>query len=195
MQKRLSLLVCVLAVLVISTPGILAQHTIEYKLNINNTAHNVYVPGLGEILPSGLGPLTSYSTPPHFYIASYLSNQLSGLVASEGRNLYYGKGPGNHTIGIQQDLQNSRMLLTFTQGDWQNIERVILLIEAGKFLMELSPAFGFPSAGALYPVTIMLRYPGIDLTGDLTTGKGSMSLAIENKGLVGDNLTINIEKS
>jgi hypothetical protein len=198
MLNRSSFIVCILAVLVIALPAVSAQNTIEYKLNINNTDHYVYVPGEA-VIDTSSGPATnSYSNPPHFYIASYLlgsSTLLSGLVASQGQNLYYESGSGYHTIGIQQDLQNSRVLLTFTQGEWQDIERVIPLVETGKFLMELSPAFGFPSTGALYPVTIMLRYPGIDLTGDLTTGKGSMSLAIENRGVVDGNLTINIEKS
>ncbi len=160
----------------------LGQHTVEFSLIINNTDNTVYIPGRGEMSSSSLGSTTNYPNPPHFYLASYLSNLLTGIVAKDALNLFYGSDSSSHTLGIQQDSGDARIFIPATVGDWNNIDRRMRMIEKGKFLTEFSPSFGFPMSGFYYTVTIMLRYSGINLTGDPVLGKGRMKLRIENLG-------------
>jgi len=174
-------------------PSVYAQHTFEIFLVLNNTENTVYIPGIGELPSSGLGPIKSY-IPEHFYIASYSNNFLTGLVAKHGLKIMYGSEGEFHTLGIQQNLDNSRIFLPVTLGDWRVIERRIPLIEAGKFLIEFSPVFGF-SMSSLYSTVVMLKYAGINLTGDEILGKGRMKLIMENLGVNNGNVMVRIGKS
>ncbi|MCJ7816958.1 MAG: hypothetical protein MUP55_03825, partial [Candidatus Aenigmarchaeota archaeon] len=140
-----------------------------------------------------LGGETPYSSPPHFYLASYSAGFLNGLAAKNGQNLVTGSGSDSHFIEIEQELNSSRVYLTATQGDWQAMENRIPLIEAGRFLSQISPSFAFP-LGGFYPIRLLLKYPNIDLAGDMVIGKGQHKLVIENKGVSGGKPVVEIRK-
>lgn len=188
MQKLLW--ISVMLVVFLAVPNVSA-YTLSVRLNINNTANTVYIPGVGEQPSAGISG--QYSSPPHFYLASYSGGLLNGLAAKNGQNLVTGSGSDSHFIEIEQELNSSRVYLTTTQGDWQAIENRIPLIEAGRFLSQISPSFAFP-LGGLYPIRLLLKYPNIDLAGDLVLAKGQHKLVIENKGVSGGKPVVEITK-
>jgi len=190
-MKRLLVFLLVIAV---SAAPAGAQHTMEVSVVINNTDNNVYVPGIGEMDSSGLGAFNEY-VPEHFYIASYLGGVVTGLAAKEGIKVFYGGSQGRHVIGVQQALDGPGVFVAMTRGDWQAIDRRMDIIEAGKFLMEVSPVFGFDIQGMYYPVTIMLRYSGIMLVGEKYLGTNRVRLSIENVGVSDGNVNVEITKS
>jgi len=170
-----------------------SAHVLSVRLNVNNTQNTVYIPGIGEQASGGLGAETSYSSPPHYYLASYRNGFLSGLAARNGENLLAGTGSDYHFIEIEQNLTNSRIYLAATQGDWHVIGSRIGLIEAGSFLSQISPSFAFP-LGGLYPIRLLLKYPNIDLEGNLILGKGQHRIVIENKGVSGGKPVVEIRR-
>lgn len=157
-----------------------AQSSLSLKLTLNNTNHNVYVPGAGEMASSGLGPETIYGSPPHYYIASYLSGLLIAMASGEGQFLSTGSVSGNHTIGFEQGL-GKPVFLAFTRGDWQTIDGMAGDMESGEFLRYVSPSFAF-GLGTYHPLKVALRYTGIDIGGSLGASRGIYKLVIENKG-------------
>jgi len=187
-----SLLAAFLACAFLILPNASA-HTLSVRLNINNTLNTVYIPGIGEQASGNLGMQTSYSSPPHFYLASYGGGFLCGLAAKNGEGLVTGNGSDYHFIEIEQNLTGSRLFLAATQGDWHAIDSRITLIETGKFLSQISPSFAFP-LGGLYPVRLLLKYPNIDIEGNLILGKGQHRVVIENKGVSGTRPVVEIRK-
>jgi hypothetical protein len=169
-----------------------SARTLTAKLTINNTQNTAYIPGIGEV-PSGSLGSTSYPSPPHFYLASYSGGFLNGLAARNGQSLAAGNGSDSHFLQLEQNLTNSRIYLAAAPGDWHAIDNRISLIEAGKFLSQISPSFAFP-LGGLYPIRLLLKYPNIDIAGDLVLGKGQSRLIIENKGLSGGKPVVEIRK-
>jgi hypothetical protein len=169
-----------------------SAYTLNIRLNINNTANTVYIPGVGEQPSSGISG--EYTNPAHFYLASYQGGFLNGLAAKSGQRLSLGSDSDSHFLEVEQNLSNSRIFLTSTQGDWHAMDSRISLIEAGKFLSQVSPSFAFP-LGGLYPLRLLLKYPNIDIAGDLILGKGQYRLVIENKGLSGGKPVVEIRKS
>lgn len=167
-------------------------HTIQIKLNINNTSNTVYIPGIGEVSAGGLGS-ANYTDPPHFYLASYSGSYLTGLVAADGNSLGVSNTATYHTLEIDQDM-GEKTFLVLSQGDWNNIDKEIIGVESGKFLKYPSPSFGF-GLGDYYPVTVLLGYTDIDIEGSLDQSKGILKLTIENKGISGDRPVIEIRKS
>lgn len=167
-------------------------HTIQIKLNINNTSNTVYIPGIGEVSAGGLGP-ANYTDPPHFYLASYSGDYLTGLVAADGNSLGVSNTGTYHTLEIEQGMGEKTFLL-LSQGDWNNIDKEIIGVESDKFLKYPSPSFGF-GLGDYYPVTVLLGYTDIDIEGILDQSKGTLKLTIENKGISGNRPVIEIRKS
>ena len=170
--------------------GTASAYTMDVRLTISNTGNTVYVPDVGE---QSAGFSGEYLTPSHFYLASYSGGFLNGLAAKGGQRLAVGGGSGTHFLEIEQNLTNSRIYLASAQGDWHAIDNRISLIEAGKFLSQVSPSFAFP-LGGLYPIRLLLKYQDIDLAGDLMLGKGLTRLVIENKGLSGGKPVVEIRK-
>ncbi len=181
------------AALLVMFPTVNSQgHTIQIKLNINNTSNTVYVPGVGETPAGSLGSAT-YSDPDHYYLASYSGSYLTGLVAADGNSIGVSTASGYHTLELDQDA-GEKALLVFSQGDWDSIEKEILGLEQGKFFKYPSPSFGF-GLGEYYPVMVMLRYTDVDLDGSLDQSKGSFKLTIENKGVSGGKPVVGLRKS
>ncbi len=176
----------------LAVPNVSA-YALSVRLTINNTVNTVYIPGVGEQPSGSLGGETSYPSPPHFYLASYSGGFLNGLAAKNGQNLVTGSGSDSHFIEIEQELNSSRVYLTTTQGDWQAMENRIPLIEAGRFLSQISPSFAFP-LGGLYPIRLLLKYSNIDLAGGMVLAKGQHRLVIENNGVSGGKPVVEIRK-
>lgn len=187
-------LVVILAIVaVLLFPDVQGQgHTIQIKLNINNTSNTVYIPGTGEVSAGSLGSAT-YTDPDHYYLASYSGSYLTGLVAAGGKSLGASTSSGYHTLELDQDV-GGRTLLVFSQGDWDNIEKEITGLEQGKFSAYPSPSFGY-GLGDYYPVTVMLRYTDIDIEGSLDQSKGIFKIVIENVGISGDKPVVELRKS
>jgi len=197
MQKggyALAFFVMVLAMLtVMFFPQVQGQvNTVQIKLNINNTSNTVYIPGVGEVQAGSLGS-ENYADPPHYYLASYSGNYLTGLVAADGNSIGVGNTGTYHTLEMDQDSDEG-VFLVFSQGDWNAIEKEILPIEDGKFLKYPSPSFGF-GIGTYYPVMVLLGYTDIDIEGSLDQSRGTLKLSIENKGVSGDRPVVEIRKS
>ncbi len=171
-------LLVILTFLILLIPSVQAQ-SLQLELVINNTSHDVYIPGQGESPSSGLSQ-SVYSTPPNFYIASYLSGLMVALASGYGQSLSTDSGSGYHVIGLEQDL-GEPAFLAFTSGDWQVAESRIGDIETGDFLDYISPSFSY-GLGDYHPLMVALHYSGIDIDGSLGSTKGIYKLVIENKG-------------
>ncbi|UCD06894.1 MAG: hypothetical protein JSW41_03595 [Candidatus Aenigmatarchaeota archaeon] len=186
--------VIILAIFVLfSFPKVQGQgHTIQIRLNINNTSNTVYIPGVGEV-PSGSLGTVNYTSPPHYYLASYSGGYLTGLVAADGNSLGVSNTVTYHTLEIDQDAEEETFLV-LSQGDWNNIEKEIVGVESDKFLKYPSPSFGF-GLGDYYPLTVLLGYTDIDIEGSLDQSKGILRLTIENKGISGNRPVVEIRKS
>lgn len=192
-RKDVFVIFVMLAVAIILFPSAQGQgHTMQVRLTINNTGNTVYIPGVGEAPAGSLGSAT-YDNPPHYYLASYSGSYLTGLVAYAGNSISVSSTASSHTLGVDQDIGISTMLV-FSQGNWSNIEKVILPVESGSFMKNPSPSFGF-GLGTYYPVTVLLRYTDIDIAGSLDQSKGMLKLTIENMGVSGGKPVIEIRKS
>jgi hypothetical protein len=193
-KAYLTALIIVMAITaVLVFPDVQGQgHTIQIKLNINNTSNTVYIPGTGEISAGSLGSAT-YTDPNHYYIASYSGSYLTGLVAADGNSLGASTSSGYHTLELDQNV-GEKALLVFSRGDWDSIEKEIVGLERGKFFTYPSPSFGY-GLGDYYPVTVMLRYTDIDIDGSLDQSKGIFKIVIENMGISGDKPVVELRKS
>ena len=167
-------------VLVLALSGLVQAQTLDVSLTINNTQNSVYIPGTGEIPSGSLGAGTIYF-PDSFYIASYLGNELYALAAGYGISLYASNDAGTHTMSLRQSLQDSRVLLGFTTGDYNRVSRAMPSIEDGSFFREIAPSFSF-GTGYLNPIKILLSYDDINITGNLRISSGYRKLTISNTG-------------
>jgi parallel beta-helix repeat protein len=156
--------------------------SIQVKLVLNNTSSKVYIPGVGEKTFSGLTSST-YLTPDHFYLASYLNNVLISLVFSFEKpvSIFTGKTSNTYSLGMDQKFSNSRVFLVFSKGDWRTIDKRMEMIEKGEFLSKVSPSFAF-GLGKQYPIRVALEYNDIAINGSLTVGRGYHKITIENIG-------------
>ncbi len=174
--------------LLVMVPVVSAQSSLHVDVVVNNTANDVYIPGEGVMPSAGVPDMTYMSNP--LFIASY-SSVVTGLTSMSGDYVRTAGGPGNHTIGIVQPLVNSRVLLAFTEGDWQVIDNRMGLIESGDFFRRITPSFAF-GLGTEYVIRLILHYPGVDIEGGLEFSKGIYRLIIENKGMSGGKPLVEI---
>ena len=174
--------------------GSAQAQTLNVKLTVNNVANDVYIPGTGEVASGSLGSGTTYSTPEHFYIASYLGNLMYALVAASGTSLYASNDLSSHTIQINQPIQGSRVHMGFTQGDYTNIENVIAAIEDGTFWLEIAPSLSF-GVGYLNPVKVLLAYQDINITGNMFLHSGLRKITVSNEGFMNDKPIVRISSS
>jgi len=163
---------------------VLIKNSLYVKLVINNTNNIVYIPGVGELNSSDLD-YQVYGNPPHYYLASYLEDAVSGMVFSMQipRAVAVSTNASNNThyLALEQDMENSRVFLVFTLGNWRAIESRIALIEAGRFLTNILPSFSY-GLGNKYSLDLALGYADIDLQGRLRLRKGSHKIVISNNG-------------
>jgi hypothetical protein len=175
-MKRTVLLFAILLMIPVSA----SAQTMELRLTVNNVQNNVYIPDTGVVAADSLGAGTTYF-PEHFYITSYLSNFVYALAAAMGTSVYASNDGISHNISVSQPLQDSRILLGLTTGDYERIDDAMPSIEDGSFFKEISPSFSF-GAGFLNPVKILLSYADINITGDVHLSSGFRKITISNTG-------------
>ncbi len=170
---------------------VLTEARLNLRLVLNNTTSTVYVPGSGEESASSVD-VTS-SSPPHYYVSSYLNGALTSLVFSGRVPIFVSAsgGSGKHVITLEQRLLSSKAFITFTKGDWRAVDRRISDIESGDFLQSVSPSFSY-GLGKDYILGLALSYSEIDLQGRLKLHKGSHRILIENNGTTGGKPSVYI---
>jgi len=172
--------------LIIGGSFVVSGKNFQLSLEINNTDATVYIPGVGEVASSSLDGRT-YTNQTHNYLASYIGNALTGLVASVGNYLFVSNTTNTHTLKISQNLTpQNKVFLVFTRGDWSDIDNRMGLVEAGEFLFRITPTFGF-GLGVLYPMKLLLNYTDIDIRGNLILRKGMHKIIIDYNETTSDN--------
>jgi len=167
-----------------------AVGNLTISLTINNTSNMVYVPGAGAKPASQWG--TVWNSPPSYYLASYGSGVLYGLVFAyqNPEFLRYDKTPSSHTMTVALGKDNPLAFLVFTKGDWRAIEEKMGLIKSQQFLEKPSPSFGY-GLGLYSTVKSLLGYGNIDVQSDLILNPGTHKLILEsNKTGSGYALTV-----
>lgn len=173
-------LVAVFFMMFLAMPPLSKGYIITTSLRINDTSSTVHIPGEVE-KSTAVQQSGAYATPDSFYVASYRNNILKGLVFNGdlAYSIGFTSGSNYHYINLSQDLSNSRVFLTFSRGDWNNIENRMETINRGEFLQKISPTFGY-SLGLKYKNQIILTYSDIDIQGNLILGKGLHTVSIES---------------
>ncbi len=166
------------------------HHSIQINLTLNGTQNTVHIPGTGEFAASSL-QAASYTSPPDYYLSSYLNGNLKALVFSERNpvSLSVSSNQTHHTISITQNLSNSRTFLVFTQGDRETVPARIQAIEAGTFLSQVSPSFAYVSEPK-NPIKLLLKYSDIDLKGNFTFRSGVHEMTIQSNKTGGRKIVI-----
>jgi hypothetical protein len=166
--------------------------SVQLILTLDNLANDVYIPGTGTIASASITN-TTYSSPTHWYLASYLDNVLNALVFSYQTPslMSVNRTAATHSIIFSQDVQNSKSFLVFTSGDWKTVDSRMELIENREFLLEPSPSFA-RGLGIGYIVKILLSYGNIDIVDDLIMQSGSHDIIAENTGRSGPNRQLRI---
>jgi hypothetical protein len=197
MKWAIFILSVIPAAMLMLLPQPAAATTIQFRLVMNNTAATFYVPGSGEYVFSSL-PAQAYTSPEHFYLASYLGDV---LIA----NVYYYQSPASvfvektantYTLGTNMNLSNSIALLVFTQGNsWRVIDNRMELIGKGRFMEELLPSFSF-GLGEKQSIGAMVGFSSIDITSKgMILEPGYYRLMVENKGEAGGKDLVAITKA
>ncbi|MBL7160872.1 MAG: hypothetical protein ISS93_03425 [Candidatus Aenigmarchaeota archaeon] len=157
-----------------------SAHSMQINLTLNTIEGTIYVPGSGEDV-AGNPHSTSPTSPPHFYLAHYSNNTLTGLVFSQEIPLSISSrtDTDNTYLSLEQNLTHSQAFLVFTSGDYEAIDNRMELIEKGTFLQEISPSFSF-SLGTKNPVKLLLNYTSIDIQGNFTFRKGYHEITLES---------------
>ena len=181
----------IIALIFLISIGFVRAQTLNVKLTINNVQNEVYIPGTGEIASGSLGPGTTYPSPDNYYIASYFNNLMYALIGASGTSLGASNDFSSHNITLNQPLQNSRILLGFTKGDYNRIDSVIESIEDGSFLQEIAPSISF-GLGYLNPVKVLLAYTDINITGDVRLHSGFRKITVTNRGFVNNMPVVEI---
>lgn len=178
------------------SPCVIADPTLQVWLRLNDTQNSVYVPGTGVVNANSLGS-QEYTSPGHYWLASYLNDVLYGLVWSGGtrHSVYAGNTSSNHTLMLNQSLTGSGVLLAFTSGDWKVINKHIENIENGVFFSYMLPSFAH-GLGGTNTIAILLELNRIHPLYSYIFGKGRYQLDIRNMGLGGDGrVSLNINRT
>ncbi len=162
--------------------AVVLRNILYVRLVLNNTNNSVYMPGAGEMDSDSLGEQI-FGNPPPYFLASYLNNVVSGLVFGRKvpKTISVGNNSSSHYLELTQEMENSRVFLVFTLGDWRAIENRMPMIEAGRFLANILPSFSY-GLGNKYALDLALGYTDIDLQGVLNLRKGSHNIILENNG-------------
>lgn len=160
--------------------GQTSHHTFQVNLTINNTVNQVYIPGIGIVSSGGITSST-FTEPDHFYLTSYLNNNMKSLIFSQQNpiSMSVKDNDSHHFFSVDQNLSNSQVFLVFTKGSNDNIQNRMELIESGKFMKEISPSFSY-GLGTLNPINLVIDYSDIDIYGNLTLRKGVHEITLES---------------
>ncbi len=181
LKRSDAILISIFSFLLILNITTAQAYTIQFNLILNNTNNKVYVPGVGEIASASITN-TSYTSPQSHYLTSHLNNVLRAMIyyqRSPTAIVINRSGTSSHTLGITQDLTNSKTFLVFTQGDWSAVNNRIDSIEKGTFLTNIAPSFAY-GLGVKYPIKLLLEYSDIDLQSTLLFQAGTYELELES---------------
>lgn len=180
-----------------STTITLSEVSIQVKLVLNSTDDRIYIPssGAGETTFSGL-PSSEYTSPHHYYLASYSDGLLKSLVFSyrNAFSVFTEKYSNAYALGTDLSLAGSAIFLALSKGDWRAVNNRIDSIEEGGFLSAPEPSFSY-GLGTGQPLKIVLDYDSIDLNRTLKVGRGTNRLIIEKKGLKGGKISVDVRTS
>lgn len=166
---------------------------IDVSLVLNNTDATVYIPGTGEVASASLGAGTNY-TNLNSYLASYSGNAVSALVVSAANKMFVRTLGSTHELMLEPDIApTKKVLLVFTDGGWQEIDRRMDLIRSGEFFLQTTPAFGF-NLGTLQPIKMILSYVTFDIKGDMILNKGNHRLSVTYNGTSGGRPVVVFDK-
>jgi hypothetical protein len=166
-----------------------ADPALNIKLTLNNTQNTIYIPGIGETTPSaGTG---TYTSPPHYYLASYRTNNMKALVFSQQIpiSLQVSYNSSHHFLTLNQNITNSQTLLSFTRGGYKEIDNRISLVEEGSFFSKISPSFSH-TLGSINPIKIVLNYTNIDIQNTLILRRGVHEIAFESNKTNNNNIIL-----
>ncbi|MBN2043171.1 MAG: hypothetical protein JW754_05195 [Candidatus Aenigmarchaeota archaeon] len=170
-----------------------ANTTMQVKIILNDTAANQYIPGAGEFSIVSL-PVNTYTSPPHFYLSSYLNNVMVSLVYAYQNpiSISTDKDGGTYTFGNSLNFSNSIVFLVFSAGTWKAVDNRIEMIEKGEFLTKPKPSFSY-GLGDKYELKVMLPLKTMNITsGNQLLQSGYYKMIIENKGKMGGKDTISV---
>ncbi len=170
-----------------------ANTTMQIKLTLNNTGAKYYIPGAGEFSYAAL-PVNTYSSPPHFYLSSYLNNMMISLVYSYQSpvSVSTDKSGGTYTFEHSLNFSNSIVFLVFSSGTWKVVDNRIGMIENREFLTKPKPSFSY-GLGDKYELKVLLGLKNMNITsGNQVMQSGYYNMIIENKGKVGGKDTISV---
>lgn len=183
-----------IAVLVLSTIAFTTEsqspfYTLQVTLQVNET-NDVFIPGVGETTHASL-PTATYTSPPDFYLATYINNRLKGLIFSQQNpvSIKVSKNTTHQFFTVDQNLSNSQVLIAFTTGDYVTIKNRMPLIKDASFLSEISPSFSFP-LGTKSPLKLYLSYSDIDIRGNFIFLQGLHEVTLESNKTNGNKILI-----
>ena len=185
-MRNLPILILTSAFFVILlSPTVLSRpdYTLTVKLTLPDDYLSVRTPdGLVDSDSSG-----TWTAPSHYYLSSHGNGLVRALVHSYQNPLSLSlEGPGDtHTLGVEQGLENSRVFLVFTEGDWKTVEERMPLVESSAFLSAVSPSFCC-GLGFKHPIKIVWAFHPIDLDSDLSLSRGRHELGFTNLGTLDD---------
>ena len=158
-----------------------AKGNLTIKLTIPSTTHQVYIPGPGAQNAYQVSSPATWSSPPHYYIASWLANTVYALVHHSDIPVSIGfeRTSTDHTLVLTHNINDSKSFLVFTKGNWEKIDKRIPLIEAGTFLDHAAPTFGY-GLGLTQAMNAIVAYTNlIDLRNTQILHQGEHTLVIE----------------
>ena len=167
-------------------------HILQLILKVDSPQERVYIPGIG-VTESNLLTNATYFSPTHWYLASYLNNNLKALVFTHRRpySMQVNNTSTGHLLTLSQELQDSKSFIVFTSGDWTTINNRMGLVENGQFLNEITPSFAH-ALNTLHAIKIMLSYTDIDILDDMVIQRGSHKIYIKKEGESGPTTMLDI---
>lgn len=167
-----------------------AVPSIQVRLVLNSTSSRIFLPGTGQLQFSDLPTAEAEYHPQDYFLASYLNNQVKGIVfsAESPSSLLLMRNSTHHFLGSNLSIQRSQVFLVFTKGDYKPIESRIHAIKDKAFLSHPLPSFSF---GLGRPeIKMVLNYSNIDLTGSFVFRQGVHELTLESNRSAGRSLII-----
>jgi hypothetical protein len=106
MKPRIFIVLLILAVAAAGlSKGQNPQHAIRINLTLNSTDSTIFIPGEGSF-PAGTPISRKLTSAPHFYLASYFSGRLQGLVFSQENPIHISASSNgtHHFLSLEQNL-------------------------------------------------------------------------------------------
>ncbi|MBN2043140.1 MAG: LamG domain-containing protein [Candidatus Aenigmarchaeota archaeon] len=167
----------------------------QVRLVLNDMSSKIDIPGIdsGDIntMPTGYHP-----SPDHFFVSSESGNAMTGLVFFNEypRNVIFERTVNDFTMGIDQNLPFSGIMLVFTEGGNEAISKRMDIIERGTFMDNMEPSFSY-GLGEKHEIKVSLYQNEVDMIANTTVmGSGSYMIEMTHQGLVNGKPGITVKK-